>query len=200
MINKKNLLGKVPEVIGDRDAIHTAIVSVRAASPIQPGTRCGLNENREARPDGKGVGVADPWRKKAIGTGESFWLLLNQDEVPNVQHHWEHPTVDFTAPTVEVKRNRTILAAAQEYGVTYEQVMAAAQYIVDHDEPMKYPGSLALPAIDVEEVNDNFDSYDFWSEWAGEALHDFPNDGTDCCPEYSYPDGGLFSSAKAEST
>lgn len=36
MINKKNLLGKQPFELGVKDAIHTAIVSVRAGAGCCP--------------------------------------------------------------------------------------------------------------------------------------------------------------------
>jgi hypothetical protein len=89
VINKKNVLGKAPFDLGTKDAIHVAIVAVRAGQLVQPGQRCGLNEHREAVPNEKGVGVADPFVKGPILTGTSFWLLMAQDEVPNVQHVWE---------------------------------------------------------------------------------------------------------------
>jgi hypothetical protein len=188
MINKKNLLGKTPDELGDKDAIHVAIVSVRAGSSIKPGQKCGLNKDREAVADSKGVGVADPFRKKTILRGESFWLLLNQDAVPNVRHEWEHPDVDFSAPTVEVKKNSVIQEAADVFGVTYEQVMAACAHVVEHDEPAVYPGTKGT----LPEDGEDFEKDDVFSEWADETLYEFENQGSACCPEYSYPDCDLF--------
>ncbi len=64
--------------------------------------------------------------------------------------------------------------------------MAAAAHVIQHDKPIEYPG--AKDGIgDVE-----FDKYDFWSAWADETLYEFTNNGTECCPEYQYPDCGLF--------
>jgi hypothetical protein len=191
MINKKNVLGKPPEELGDKDAIHVAIVSVRAAKAIQPGQRCSLNADREAIPnDDKKtyVGVADPFRNRPILRGESFWLVLKQDAVDNVQHTWEHPEVDFTAPTVEVKKNKVIQATAESYKVSYEDAMAAAAYVAEHNKPARYHGTLES----LESVTDDFDRYDFWSSWARESLHEFYNEGSDCCPEYDYPTCDLF--------
>ena len=105
-MNKKNLLGKTPFDLGNKDAIHVAIVAVRAGGPLRPGQRCGLNEHREAVPNEKGEGVVDPFRKGIIATGQPVWMLLDLTEVQNVTHHWDHPTVDFTAPTREVVQNR----------------------------------------------------------------------------------------------
>lgn len=190
IINKKNLLGKTPDQLGLKDAIHTAIVSVRAGCLIEPGQRCGLDANREAVPNSKGCGVADPFLRKSIMRGQSFWLILCQDEVPNVQHVWEHPSVDFTPPTTPPSRNRTIAATAEEFGVSYEQVMAAAQLVYDKDRSTEYPGTLEADAL--EEITDNFDRYYFWSEWASETGVEFENQGTECCPEYDYPRTALF--------
>jgi hypothetical protein len=189
MINKKNLLGKEPDSLGLKDAIHTAIVAVRAGGPIKPGQRCGLNKDREAVPDAKGPGVADPFLKTNLTRGQSFWLLLCQDEVPNVQHVWEHPSVDFTPPTIETKRNSTLAEYADDFGVTYEQLMAAAAYVVAEDQLAPYPGNKS--GVEVETANDKI--YDLWYEWSDETGHEFENEGTACCPEYAHPNcGGLF--------
>lgn len=189
MINKKNVLGKEPEELGVRDAVHTAIVAVRAAVPIKPGTRCGLNEHREAIPKKNGPGIADPMRKCAfIPRGGLVWLILDQDEVPNVQHMWEHPTIDFSPPTREVVHNKVLSDAANELGLTYEQLMSACKQVVETDKPVLYPGTKALQ--DVQEIMGDI-SYDLWQAWAAENFYEFPNDGSDCCPEYQYP-GRLF--------
>lgn len=188
MINKKNLLGKEPIELGIKDAIHTAIVSVRAGRAINPGQRCGLNENREAVPDEKGCGVADPFLRTPIPVGKAFWLLLCQDEVPNVQHVWEHPTVDFTPPAVEAKKNKYLDQYAAQFGVTYEQLMNACAYVVEKETSAPYPGTMTRDQVDEA----NSDAYDVWYEWANETGHEFYNRGTECCPEYDYPDARLF--------
>jgi hypothetical protein len=184
VINKKNLLGKEPAELGAKDAIHTAIVAVRAGSPINPGQRCKLNEHREALPDEKGVGVADPFRREVIARGKPFWLLLNQDEVPNVQHVWDHQDIDFSPPDREPVMNATLAGVAKDYGVTYEQVMEAADYVLEHEGPAPYPGT--IPADELDDIY--FDRYEFWSEWGAEVKHEFENYGSECCPEYNYPE------------
>jgi hypothetical protein len=190
VINKKNLLGKEPELLGIKDAIHTAIVSVRAGCLIRPGQRCKIDKNREAVPDSSGYGVADPFLKGNVQRGKAFWLILNQDEVPNVQHVWEHPSVDFEPPTAPASTNRTIAETAKKFGVTYEQVMEAAAHVVEQNESAVYPGTLDAKAL--EAAKDSFERYDFWSEWADESGHEFENEGTACCPEYDYPYKDLF--------
>lgn len=190
MINKKNLLGKTPDELGTKDAIHTAIVAVRAGEAIKPGQRCGLNKEREAVMNSKGCGVADPFLKSNIMRGEAFWLLLAQDEVPNVQHVWEHPDVDFSPPKTEIKRNKTLQTHANLFGVTYEQIMAACAHVAEHTEPAPYPGSKTVD--EVKAANEKVDKYDLWPEFVDESLYQFYNSGTECCPEYDYPDCDLF--------
>lgn len=191
MINKKNVLGKSPSDLGDKDAIHVAIVAVRAGKPIAPGSRVGLNEFSEAVPDEKGPGVADPFLKSTILTGQSFWLLMAQTEIPNVRHVWEHPDIPFLPPTREAKRNATLQSIADRIGLTYEQLMEACGKINETDQPVLYSGTKTRE--EVEQEIEDMERYDLWSEWGEENLYDFPNDGTDCCPEYRHPDCELFS-------
>lgn len=191
MLNKKNLLGKIPASLGIKDAVHTAIVAVRAGCRIEPGQKCSIDKNREAIPDfKKGCGIADPWRKE-INTGDVFWLILNQDEIPNVQHTWEHPSVDFSPPTREVVYNSVLQEEADRLGVTYKQLMDAAQQVIDSDRSTEYPGTIV-----VDEDEDEFfeipDMWDFWSSWASETGYEFENNGSACCPEYDYPTTHLF--------
>lgn len=193
MINKKNVLGKTPEELGDKDAIHVAIVAVRAAGLIKPGQRCGINEHQEAEPDEKGIGVADPFMKRAILTGQWFWLLLAQDQVPNVRHVWDHPKENFAPPTREPELPSGLESMAKDLGVTFHQLIEACQQVVDSDKKgwgeyssVPYPGTLKGEAL--EEAMENIDRYDLWSEWSGFTGHEFENQGSACCPEYQYPE------------
>jgi hypothetical protein len=185
MINKKNVLGKEPHELGDKDAIHVAIVAVRAAEPIAPGTRCGVNEFGEAVPKEKGVGVADPFRRSHITTGQSFWLLLDQDAVPNVRHVWEHPSVAFAAPTREPVLNRSLVDIAKQFGLTYQQLLDACSERFRTEKPVEYVGT--LNAEELLSAVGQVDEYELWSEWSYESGNEFENNGTECCPEYDYP-------------
>lgn len=192
MINKKNVLGKKPETLGVKDAIHVAIVSVRAAELLQPGQRCTMNEHNEAVASPKGEGVVDPFLKHPVYRGQPFQLLLDQTEVPNVRHEWDHPIVSFAAPTRKPVMNKTIEHAAKLFGVTYEQIMADAAFVADTERAATYTGKLSADElktllIDIEEGDAEFERYDFWSEWANETGHEFYNNGSECCPEYDYP-------------
>ena len=89
MINKKNFLAHAPEELGVKDAVHVAIVSLRAGECLERAEEITLDENR------------------------------------------------------------------------FENVIA----------DMKY---------------------ELWSEWSDEMRHEFYNNGTECCPEYDYPEFPFF--------
>ncbi len=192
MINKKNVLGKVPHNLGDKDAIHVAIVAVRAAQLITPGQKCSLNKDREAVPDNKnGIGVADPFVKSNIKRGQEFWLLLNQDEVPNVKHVWEHPNVDFSPPIKNKSMNQCIKDYAEQIGCDYDDLIDICTEIVDSSrinyaifDGNEFSLSPDYPDGDYSEIED---LWDLWSEWAEETGYEFENEGSACCPEYDYP-------------
>lgn len=189
MINKKNVLGKTPQELGDKDAIHVAIVAVRAGRLIEPGQKCELNKDREAIPSNKGVGVADPFLKTNIMRGQTFWLLLNQDAVPNVRHVWEHPDVDFSPPTTSPTQNYTIAEYAKEMGCSYDRLIEVCTELVHKGgrRVLVENGELTI-VTKLPDGAEEIDIYDLWGEWAEETGYEFENGGTECCPEYDYPD------------
>lgn len=195
MINKKNFLGKMPIELGDKDAVHVAIASVRAGHPLMPGMRCKPNELREWVQDDAGPGVVDPFRKGVIERGGWFWVMLDCEEIPRVRHEWEHPSIDFSPPVEGCEPNKYLLRYADALGVTYQQLMDACKEVADTLEPAKYPGSKTAEELDdvLNNVNnDDYYCYDMWSEWSDESGYEFDNIGSMCCPEYDYPECELF--------
>lgn len=187
MINRKNFLGRTPEELALKDAVHVAIVSVRAACFISPGTKCTINEFGEAVA-GNGPGIANPWHKGDINRGDYFWLLLNPTELETVQHTWSHNKFEFNKPTREPQLNSILEEYANEFGVSYQQLMDAIRKVVDSGRSVIHPGGKTEEELDM--LND--DIYDLWYEWAEEVNYEFDNMGTMCCPEYDYPRIPLF--------
>lgn len=189
MINKKNKLGKAPLDLGVKDAIHIAIASVRAGSYLNPGDPVKINEFGEGVKSSKkdSVGVVDPFLKGGIQRGQNFWILLSQTEIPNVQHVWEHPECSFEPPTRESVYNKWIQGIADDLGISYQELMDAARNFINSDEQDKL--KINKTQEEIEEIeSDGY--YDFWSEWVEETGYDgFENYGSDCCPEFNYPEG-----------
>jgi hypothetical protein len=184
MINKKALLNREPEEAGIKDAVHVAIVSLRAGKPIRPGEYIKLNADREAVPSSKkdSFGLASPFIDKHIGTGDLFWGLLHLNELRTVYHHWDHD-LSFEPPAVPVKRNKWLLKYADQLKISYEDFMKACSEVVRNEKQTPYTGPLSEDEFD----NIYIDEYEVWSEWSKETGYEFYNQGTECCPEYNYP-------------
>lgn len=87
---------KVGKLIEDgdrrRDAIHVAVVSVKAARGLYPGEHVGLEDletaSYEAKPH---VGIVDPFLSGTVGRGQWFWLFLYPGTATGLRHVWTHP-------------------------------------------------------------------------------------------------------------
>lgn len=189
MINKRKYLGKCPDELGVKDAVHVAIVSCVAGKAIEPGARVILNNDGQAVPSEKGFGVADPF-VGMIARGQNFWVMMDPDSVVTVSHSWEH-SVPFTATPAPVKRNSLLVGYANSIGVTYDQLIQACSSYVKTDRKSPYPGVLSEETVE-QQVEDAVEISDMWYEWSNETGYEFENEGTECCPEYTYPDGIPF--------
>lgn len=187
-INKKKSLGREPDSLGEKDAVHVAIVSVVAGKPIQPGGRVRLAKDGMAEPggDNDSIGVADPWGGR-IHRGKKFWLMMDIDSVSAVEHTWSCG-IKFLTDNVVVEQNKYLAGMAKDLGVSYDDLMKACSDFVERDTKPPYPGTLSEEAADDAVYRD-----DLYSEWADETGYEFPNLGTECCPEYEYPDCLPFS-------
>ena len=183
MINKTITFGRHPEQAGVKDAVHVAIVSVRAGQYLEPGTRVSLNEHREAVGDSKGFGLVDPFLKKSVQTGDTCWVMMDAKETGTVRHIWDHEQ-DFTAPERETKQNEYLLGHAKRLGVSYKQLMDAVEQLVYNQKTTVYAGTLTEEEL--EEKIEHID--DFWYDWKDETGYEFDNMGSECCPEYEYPE------------
>lgn len=82
-----------------RDAVHVAVVPMRALGTVRPGDRmkvlyeglCRTAYGTET-PDG----IVDPFlpENTPIRDGRFFWLLLMPGTVTGMKHHWNHPVFD----------------------------------------------------------------------------------------------------------
>jgi len=84
---------KLTEEAG-RDAIHVAVMAVRAMRTVRPGQHIGIVEPGWASPAVQNlIGIADPFLSGTIETGEWFWMLLYPRTITTLRHVWEHPDV-----------------------------------------------------------------------------------------------------------
>lgn len=139
-------LGEIIEGHPERDAIHVAVAPVRAAEKLAPGQRVGL------MPDGsvacpvthnlEAVGVIDPFLVQNVHKGQRCWLFLFPNTVTGLRHDWSHPSFrsrddkkyeDAIAKIDGLGSRAKIEKVAATMGMSYDQLMQAAQAYVEHD-------------------------------------------------------------------
>lgn len=92
-------LGTIPTGDEGRDAVHTAIVPVRAAERLMRGTPVKLTPDGKALPclAREAIGVVDPFRadgERAVPEGDWFWLCMYPKTITGLRHVWDHPYFD----------------------------------------------------------------------------------------------------------
>jgi hypothetical protein len=89
-------LGMIHDKQEKRDAIHLAVIQVRAAEDFHPGDSISAI-NDEAFSDPNGLGIVDPFINSTVLVGESFWMIIKPRLITSLRHVWEHPAFDNEA-------------------------------------------------------------------------------------------------------
>ena len=75
-----------------KDAVHMAIVPVEAHTYLRPGDHVSVNSNgTKTSSSGENVGVVDPFLKKPVLKGQTFWLFVYPGSITSLRHEWTHP-------------------------------------------------------------------------------------------------------------
>lgn len=99
MSNEANKLGlgQIVTTPQEKDAIHIAVAPVVAGIALAPGYHVGLNQKGEADLLDP-IGVVDPFLKRGVAKGETFWLYLYPGTIKSLRHEWEHPAFKASEP------------------------------------------------------------------------------------------------------
>lgn len=116
-------LGMIAPDSADRDATHVAVAPMVAAVDMQPGQHCGPMGGGLAGPDGKHIGIVDPFLRNPVKKGQRFFLCLYPRSVTGLRHHYLHPDLDGDSTATS---RAWIAAYAEEIGDNYEGLMAGA--------------------------------------------------------------------------
>jgi hypothetical protein len=74
-----------------RDAVHIAVVPVKASWEHKPGERMGVSDDGTRTDDRRPIGIVDPFLTAPVKEGQTFWLFLFQGSVTTLRHEWTHP-------------------------------------------------------------------------------------------------------------
>lgn len=83
-------LGQIITDAQQKDAVHIAVAPVNAAETLNPGDHVGVRDGK-AYEKSKHIGVVDPFLKRPVVIGETFWLFLYPSTVTGLRHEWQHP-------------------------------------------------------------------------------------------------------------
>lgn len=123
-------LGLLIEVGSDpkRDAIHVAVAPVTSDEKLQPGEHVALvpgTSNKVQTSTSNRIGIVDPFLRRPVEPGQSFWLCLYLKTVTGLRHDWSHPAFKDEAsaqPDYKVSED-WIRGYCNEHGLLYQSLM-----------------------------------------------------------------------------
>ena len=81
--------------VGGRDAVHVAVIAVKAGTVLCAGAHVGLTQNEAgeyvAHYSGEEIGIVDPFIKDLVKPNQRFWLYLYPRTITSLRHNWTHP-------------------------------------------------------------------------------------------------------------
>lgn len=141
-------LGVLVDSLTERDAIHVAIMAVKAGCALHPGQHVGFIREDSAREVGpatgrdvKAIGIIDPFLKAPVPSGAWCYLVLYPNTITSLRHDWEHPDVDAKQMQVatdalsgRAKAIEGVQNFASEINVGYDELLMRAKEYLDTDE------------------------------------------------------------------
>lgn len=133
MSDTQTRLGQLIEDGGERDAIHIAVAPVVADTRLKPGEHIGFVRDGDTSLVGRAetcIGIVDPFLKKEVRNGDSFFMFLYPNTITSLKHHWTHPAFPAHVTTMKSDKDaseawlRAFVESADCPG--YETVIAAA--------------------------------------------------------------------------
>ena len=116
-------LGELAQKVGERDAVHVAVIASTAEEIMYPAQRVELR--------GDIVGIVDPFLQHPVPKGGCYWLFLLPNTVTGMRHHWQHPAFT-TAPVMSDKQaaEKWLLEQCEPLGCEFDDLVGEESYLV----------------------------------------------------------------------
>lgn len=114
---KEARLGHLIDNPGDqnqRDAVHIAVVPVKARNNLEPGQHVGVTPDGKVAGTpgglfGEAVGIVDPFLTARVVSGDTFWLFLYQGSVNTLRHEWTHDAFPDAHGVAHTSREESVI-------------------------------------------------------------------------------------------
>jgi hypothetical protein len=132
MTNDEPLLNRKPTVADNRDAIHLAIIAVKAKNKLTRGQRVEIVNGEAVATRNNGVGIVNPFLEdgEEVHPGARFWLVLHPGTIRSIRHEWTHPAFPIETINVEassvVASEKWLREMAEETRSDYDEILQGA--------------------------------------------------------------------------
>ncbi len=156
-------LGATSNIVPNtRDAVHIAVISVKAKEYLEPGDEIGFIDGEATTLATEKLGIVDPFIKGTISPGSTFWMMIFPRTITSLHHVWQHPSFDHKEPDVREhlknKAREWIEKYANDLTVTFDDLIDAADRFIESGEYYS-EGSLFDGEYIHEEFWDHYEMY-----------------------------------------
>jgi hypothetical protein len=139
----------LPVEVCGRDAVHVAVIAVRANSLMSPGNHVGFASNNDKNlPEPivghvmDTIGIVDPFLTAPVKRGEKFWLYLYPRTITSLRYNWTHPAFPdevktdgvYTTPSHKLESEVWMTNFAGQYNMfAHEMVEGARKWVLFGD-------------------------------------------------------------------
>lgn len=129
-------LGTIIDETQKRDAIHLAVIPLRAGHRLFAGQDVGIgNDGRASAAAQTLLGIVDPFLKSPAQPDEWFWLVLYPRTITSLRHVWTHPAIpdepERSHGATTSASERWLREYAEQTDVTYSRLMDGARAYVE---------------------------------------------------------------------
>ncbi len=149
-------LGEIITTDQKRDAIHIAIEPIKATEKVFPGQSVGADGTSKL----PHVGIVDPFLANPVFPGQKYFICLFPNTITSLHHVWEHPAFQAKDKTeLQHCSERYLRDIADEYGITYQELMDAAADYQDQGRYFSQGGRFEGMGLWGDKC------FEFWKHW-----------------------------------
>lgn len=149
-------LGTIIDENEKRDAIHLAVIPVKAQEKLFPGQDVGKDGTIKDP-----VGIVDPFLKSPVFTDQWFWLVIYPRQINSLRHVWSHPSFEDEVNNIEQdckkKQSRAFIEDfASSYNISFDEIIEGTKDFLEGKGGIE----LSSEFFDIETPDEFWDHYE----------------------------------------